>query len=655
MKIKYIALSILIGISANVGAQEKSGREKRADKQVFTFNYSKAIEKYKRTKNLTIEGQRNLAISYHKVGRDIESEAVYEKNVVMALEAIPEDFYNYSMVLKINGKFVESAVWMDTFLLEKPNDLRSKSYKYAHLNLDSLQLDDSKFKILSMDINSDCDDFGTCYFKDKIVFSSTRATPSALNRKYNWNYQPFLNLYVADLNGKQLNNPEVLDKKFHSKFHDGPATFNEDGTFIAFSRNNLEEKNKDKVVDLQICFSYFIEGVWTKPEPFIFNNTEYSVGQPHLSKDAKTLFFTSDMPGGFGGTDLYKTIRDESGIWQKPVNLGNKINTEGDEMFPFLEEKNSVLFFSSNGHFGFGGLDNFMSVTDGEKFGAAINCGFPLNTQHDDYALIVNDSLTNGYFSSDRSVKGFNHIYSVDIVKGFDLGMKIQGIAKDKNGAGLFETLVLLTNDKTNQVDSLTTSTIGAYSFIVPSNQKYHLVGIKKGFHNGENTASTFGKDPVVIADLLLMEKYKIDSTKLIVGTDIGKIIKDDKNIFQGNLKMEIAYFDLNKYNIRPDAAEELNKIVSIMNEFKTIVIQLGSFTDCSASNEYNQILSDKRAKSSVDYIKSRISNPERISGKGYGESKLVNGCNCEGTIISTCPDDENQLNRRTEFIIIKN
>lgn len=644
---------MLIGMNVSVVAQEKSHKEKKGDKYVFVYAYTKAIDAYTDAKALTPEGQRNLAISYHKMGQNFQSEAAYATIVNSSTEATPEDYYNYAMVLKMNGKFDESKKWMDKFAALKPDDLRTKSYLTNKLDLNTLIMDDSKFKILPMEINTESNDFGTCYYQNKIVFSSTRSTPSMFNRKDNWHGQPYLNLYVSDLDGRQLKTPENFDKCINGKIHDGPASFNEDGTFMAYTRNNYKDRSKDKIVELQIYFSSHPDGKWSEPVPFIYNNESYSVGHPHLSKDGNTMYFTSNMPGGFGGTDLYKTTREKNGEWVKPVNMGNKINTEGDEMFPFVEEKNGILFFASNGHSGFGGLDIFMCLMDGEKIGRVSNIGFPLNSRQDDYSFIVNDTLNNGYFSSNRSVAGFDNIYAVEILKMLDNGKKLQGIAKDKNGVTLSNTYVTLSDEQSNVLDTITTLEGGAYLFLVDSNKKYNLLGKKAEYIDGKNTPSTFGSELIVISDLILFEKFKIDSTHLTVGNDLSKVI-DQKAVFEGDLKLKIAYFDLNKSDIRPDAAKEFDKIVAIMNEFPTMVIELGSFTDCSASELYNQGLSERRAKASVDYIQKRISNPGRISGVGYGEAKLLNGCNCEGVVISNCPDNENQLNRRTEFIIIK-
>jgi outer membrane protein OmpA-like peptidoglycan-associated protein len=356
------------------------------------------------------------------------------------------------------------------------------------------------------------------------------------------------------------------------------------------------------------------------------------------------MYFTSDMPGGYGGADIYRITKDEKGTWGKPENLGDKINTEGDEMFPFLEENNGVLFFSSNGRFGLGGLDIFICAVNGSKYGHLVNAGFPLNTQYDDFAVIVNDSMNKGYFSSNRiGGSGGDDIYSFDLLKGLDIGKKIIGIAEDKDGNHIPKTFITLLNDKGNIIDTLTTKDDGAYAFLVDSDKNFKLNGKKEKYIEGDTVANTFGKEFIVKADVVLLTKKEIIAQKIVVAADLGKI-----------LELNNIYFDYGKYNIRPDAEIELAKIVTIMNEYPNMVVELRSYTDCRSSKEFNQILSDKRATASAKYIKERITNPERIYGKGYGKTNLVNGCTCEDNIGATCSEEEHQQNRRTEFIVVK-
>ena len=416
MKKIFIPLIALIVICFSVTAQKKSSKELKGDKYSFNYSFDKAIDAYTHTKHLSIEGQRMLAESYHKTDQNILSEEAYSKLLNEPKGIIPEDYYNYAMVLKMNGKYDESNKWMDKFVALKPDDLRAKDYIANSYELAKLQKDNGEYIIEHQNVNTDALDFGTSYYQNKIVFASTRTNNKISVRKYNWTKKPFWDMYIAEVDKGQLENPEIFNKSMNGNLHDGPACFSNDGNFMAFTRNNYHDKSKDRVVELQIWFSNFKDGKWSKPIPFVHNNTAYSVGHPCLTSDGNTMYFTSDMPGGYGGTDIYKTSRDEKGEWRIPVNLGDKINTEGDEMFPFLEDKSGTFFFSSNGRFGLGGLDIFISTLNGTEFSQPYNAGFPLNTQYDDFAAIVDGKMDKGYFSTNRiGGSGGDDIYSLKI------------------------------------------------------------------------------------------------------------------------------------------------------------------------------------------------------------------------------------------------
>jgi outer membrane protein OmpA-like peptidoglycan-associated protein len=667
MKKLFIPFIAFIGISISATAQEKlniesngdkysnsnssidnvivkSNKELKGNKNTFSYSYDKAIDSYTHTKQLSSEGQRSLAESYHLMNQNVLSEEAYLKLIDAKEGIVTEDYYNYAMILKINGKYVEAGKWMDKFEYLKPDDLRSKDYAAHKAELYNLLKDDGTYKIEHLNVNTDADDFGTCYYKDKIIFASTKSTHKMIVRNYNWTGKPFWDMYVSEVDGTQLKKPKNFNRKMNGKLHDGPASFSNDGTFMAFTKNNYDTKRKDKVVNLQIFFTSYKDGEWLKPESFTLNNMDYSVGQPCLTSNGMTMYFTSDMPGGYGGSDIYRITKDEKGAWGKAENLGDKINTEGDEMFPFYEGNNSVLFFTSNGRFGLGGFDIFICATNGSEFGKVTNAGYPLNTQSDDFAVIVDDKLSKGYFSSNRvDGSGGDDIYYFDILKSLDIGKKIMGIAQEKDGDAIPRTFVKLLDKNGNLIDTLTSDKEGAFTFYVSSDKNFKLIGEKKTYNDGDTLANTFGKEYIVKADLVLLLKDTIVPKKPEVVADLGTI-----------LNLNPIYFDLDKYNIRPDAAIELDKIVKIMNDNPGMVVELSAYTDCRESKAYNQTLSDERSIASIAYIKKRISSSDRIFGKGYGESNLVNTCVCEGDVVSNCPEAEHQKNRRTEFKIVR-
>ncbi len=645
MKKLYIPIIVFIGISFNAAAQKKTHKESKGDKYAFNYSFDKAIDLYTHSKNLSVDGQRRLALSYHNLNQNIESEKAYAVLITLPGGNLPEDYYNYAMVLKTNGKYDESGKSMDKFKELKPADLRAKDYAANKDELINLSKDDGKYLVKHLSVNTDAEDFGTCYYKNKIVFSSSGANPKSTEKTYNWNRKPFLDMYVSEVEGGQLKTAEIFDKGLNRKLHDGPASFNKDGTYMAFTRNHYDLKRNDRIVRVEICFSSFKDGKWSDPEEFALNNKEYSVGHPCLTSDGNTMYFTSDTPGGFGGADIYRTSKDSKGAWGKPENLGDKINTEGDELFPFYEENNGILFFSSNGRFGLGGLDIFIAAVNGSQIGRARNAGFPLNTPYDDFSVIVDNTLKTGYVSSNRiGGSGDDDIYSVDILK-LEIGKKIEGFAKDNNENHIPKTFIKLSDDKGIAVDSVTTKDDGAFAFLVDSDKSFKLIGQKETYVEGSTVTNTNGNEFIVKADVTLLKKEEIIAKQIVVGADLAKILEFDPNKI---------YFDLDKFNIRPEAEVELAKIVKIMNEYPEMAVELRSYADCRASKEYNQKLSDKRAKVPAWYIKSRITNPERISGKGYGETQAASGCACEGSVAANCTEEEYQKDRRTEFIILK-
>lgn len=644
MKNLFLPFILILGLSIPLNAQEKTSNELRGDKYAFRYDYNKAITSYKKADPLSLDGQRKLADSYRKLNQNAEAEEVYSAIIRGGQNLTPEDHYNYAMILKSNGKYDESNQQMDKFQQLKPEDLRAKSYTDHKEELTKLMTDDGKYKTVRLDMNTDAQDFGTAYYKDQVVFASSNSKPRFIKRTYNATGKPFLDLCTAEIDGIQLKKIKSFDKKLNGKWHDGPASFSNSSTFVAFTRNHYKDKSEDKVVELQIFLSTYTDGKWSDPEAFQHNNNAYSVGHPCLTADGKTMYFASDMPGGFGGTDIYKTERNGQG-WGKPVNLGNKINTEGHELFPFFEENKQILMISSDGHFGLGGLDLFLCPLNGVEWGNIVNAGSPLNTRHNDFAAISDGTMDKGYFSSDRD--GDDDIYALDFLKNVDLHKILEGIAKDGDGKAIPMTRIYLSVDKSTRIDSLTTSYDGAYSFPVNADTWYNLTGKKDTYIDGYNAVSTFGEEEIIKADVVLFKEVVaevVPISEVPVNTDLGKVIQL-KNI----------YFDYDQFAIRPDAAIELDKIVAVMNANPTLEIELGAHTDCRGVMVYNDWLSQQRANSSTNYIRERLNkNKERIYGKGYGETKVMNGCACEYEVVSNCTKDEQQQNRRTEFIIVK-
>lgn len=644
MKKLITPIILLFALSFQSTAQEKSEKEQRGDKYMFNYSYDKAIDMYTKVNPLSLEGQRNLAKAYSSLDSNMQAEATYAQITMATTGVAPTDYYNYAVILKTNGKYAESNIAMDKFAESNPSDLRAQSYTSSKGKLTTLQTDVGRYRITPMEINTDGADFGPAYYQNKLVYVSNRAKPAMIMHKDNWHRKPYLDMYIGEIDGNQLKDVKQLSKVLNGRMHDGPASFSNHDSFIAYTHNNYDDKSPDRVVELQLAFSRLEGGKWQDPQAFAYNGANYSTGHPSLTADGNTLYFSSNMPGGFGGADIYKCTKDAAGAWSKPENLGNLVNTEGDELFPFIQEKKQLLLFSSNGRFGLGGFDIFVCELNGLSIIKVFNAGFPLNSQYDDFGAVVNTTMTKGYFSSNRvGGKGDDDLYAFDIMKGFEIRKKIEGFAKEINGKVIPSASVVLYNEQNIVVDSITTPINGSFTFFAENDKNYRLMGTKINFNSGEVAASTFGPLEVVKVDVILTKKAIPVVEKIKENADLAEI-----------LELNTIYFDLDKSNIREDARRELDKIIIIMNEYPEMVVTLKSYTDCRATVQYNQKLSERRALSTTNYIKRKITKPSRITGVGYGETKISSSCACEGNALTNCSETEYQLQRNTEFIIIK-
>jgi len=731
MKTYKLILFIFVCLFVN-SALAQSRYIKQGNKHFYKFNYLRASDYYEGIKDKTIDVERNLAKSYNMIGDFDNAEVTYSR-IIENPQSNFQDYWNYFQVLLKKTEYEDAMSLLDTLYKLNPEDSRVILYLENKEYYISLLSNKYNFLIRNLKMNTSEQDFGTAYFKDnKIVYTSSNRKNSFIKSLWPGNHLKYLNVYVSDVDDNdELVNRQIFKKELRKKYHDGPVCFNKDFSLMAVTRNNYRNKASDGTRNLQLFISEFVDGQWSNLVAFPYNNPEYSVGQACFSNDGKYLYFISDMPGGKGGTDIYRIERRKDKSWGALENL-ESINTEGNEMFPYFHSS-GMFFFSSDGHPGLGGLDIFMSkLTDGIPKNIK-NIGYPLNSNLDDFAFMIDKSLMYAYFSSNRiDGEGSDDIYFASTNKPLQLNKLIKGVTKDLAGNIIPNAQVFLYLD-TNIVEVQTSDSLGRYSFEVDKDTIYDLKGQKIDFDPGFNFANTDVPDPIVYADLIL-DRFIGFSLKVIIkdratnqiipGANIKitnnmtgeglDVISNDSGFFKKALMdrelldrisfnfvvskqnyitnfltynqvldregeyvvtillenmlkslrpgddlakhfdINLIYFDFDKSNIRPDAAIELDKIVQIMNTYPTMVIELGSHTDCRASYAYNLALSDRRAKSSAAYIRQRITNPERIFGKGYGEHKLVNECECEGSMVVPCTEEQHQMNRRTEFIIVR-
>lgn len=564
---------------------------------------------------------------YEKYGEDLSAESIFK----------------YAHTLKGTGKYGKSKRFMRLYE-KKSNLLVSEDNQQREAVLDQLLSASNQFEIKNLNINSVYSDFSPVFYTDEEVVYTSAADSTIFNtRKYKWNNQPYLDLYKAKLNkeSQELVNARKLSKKVNTKYHEASVAFTPDKTTMFFTRNNYGKKLKrdNKGVNhLKIYRSTLVNGEWTEATEVPFNSDNYSTGHPAISPDGKKMYFVSDMPGSIGETDIFVVDILENGQFSEPRNLGPGINTEQKEMFPFVNKEK--LYFSSNGHVGMGGLDVYeVSINEDGGFSEVRNVGQPVNSNKDDFSYIVNEETQMGYFASNRAGgKGDDDIYSFKrlIVEEVPTNQNvIAGVVTDLVTGDVMPTaLVELLDENNIKIKEMVTAEDGSFVFNdLNPNTTYKIRTIQDTFHNEEIEIATVDNDTV---------------TTNVRMRKLNEMIAVENGVKK--LKMEMIHFNFDQYNIRKDASEELDKLVSVMNEYPEMVIKIESHTDSRGSAVYNKYLSDKRAKATRDYIISQGISANRIeSAIGYGEEKLLNECN--GTVA--CSEDNHYLNRRSEFIII--
>lgn len=623
MKNIYITLSFVIA-SGILSAQNKE--TKTADKLYKKFEYVDAAKEYQK---LVDDGKadayvyKQMADSYYNVFNAKEAANAYGL-AIAAEKQDAETHYRYAQMLKASGQTEAANKQMDVFASMKPNDDRAKAFKTNPNYLPKLKEQAKLYDIKQSDISSDKSDFGAVLTNDnEVYFASAR---NEARKTYGWSEEPYLDLYKATYNANGTLSEATLVEGINTKWHDGPATISADGNTMYFAsesyNDNLYEKDKAsklKYSQVNLYKATKVDGKWSNVKALPFNSKEYSTSNPSLSKDGKTLYFSSNMPGSKGGNDIWKVAvnGDEYGT---PENAGDKVNTAGNESFPFISDDN-VLFFSSDGKQGFGGLDVF--ELDLNKNTEAKNIGAPVNSDKDDFAFTYNASKKVGFFSSNRT--GVDNIYKADPVCGV---LVVSNVKNAKTGNPLSDAKVVLLDKDNRVVATKMTDANGNANFDVSCDVAYSLQISKEGF------------DP----DTFAVDKTRGGEVMAYISLDPIKPIITEKEVI-----LQPIYFEFNKSNITQQGAEELDKLVDVMNEHPEMVIFAKSHTDNRGSDKYNLNLSDRRAKSTVQYIISKGIAKDRITGQGFGESELKVAC-----AEQDCTEEEHAQNRRSEFLIVK-
>ena len=557
-------------------------------------------------------------------------------------EVSESDVFKYAHILKGIGRYKKAKRLMRVFT-GKSHSLENSKAKRRLEASSSNRVKDS-FYIKNLDFNSENSDFSPMLVGDNtMVFTSAKDSLFLNTRRYKWNNQPFLDLYIGniDTSSNSLSNVKKLPKSINTKYHEATASFSPDHQTIYFTRNNYGKKlkrDKKGINHLKIYRSTKNGKEWSSAVELPFNSESYSRGHPAVSPDGKQLFFVSDMPGGFGKTDIYVVDILEDGGFSAPKNLGKALNTSEKEMFPFITE--SSIYFSSDRPLGFGGLDIYKANYSEDLFEVATNIGQPLNSNRDDFSYIIDEQGDKGYFASNRKGgKGDDDIYSFKrflVEQPLDK-TSIKGTVTELiTGTILPNAIVALLDENNNKIDEVTTDADGQFVFDEVLNDATYTVQTNLPEYFEQLT-------PVVTAENTAPVSLDIELERLeemIVVEDGAKKLKPD-----------VIYFEFDKFSITTKAATELDKIVEVLQSYPGMAIKIESHTDSRGKRAYNRYLSDKRAKASKDYLISKGIAPDRIlSAKGYGEDRLLNPCT-DGT---PCSRSQHELNRRSEFIIVE-
>lgn len=650
MKLKNYAL-ILFALALPLCALAQQGLQKRADSLFNKFAFVDASKAYKRLikRNYNTDyATRQLADCYAYM-RNPDSAATYYEKVVQQENVPTAYFYKYAQALRGKKDYKTSRIWLKRFkdeggIIEKNKLSRDPDFLTAVFNAEH------KYFLEQVNINSEYSDFGAFEHEGKVYFASTAKKGALRKLTYGWNKQPFLDIYAVEKGADTIiYHKAKVDGDVNSRFHDGPAIITKDGKTMYFSRNNFTryglKKDKDGISNLGIFKASLVNDEWTNVEALPINDTEYSFGHPALNADETKLYFSSDMPGGFGGSDIYYIDINADGSYSSPVNAGEIINTKDNEVFPFINSEN-ILFFSSDGHLGLGLLDIFAAVYDeNNTLESVVNLGIPVNSNKDDFSFFMNGDGITGYIASNREGgMGDDDIYSYKRIP----KLKLRGKVTDSiTNVPIANVSVKLSDKDDVQIVYVETDENGDYEINVDRDTDYIVKTNKDGYPENLVSVTTKGLPndaKNVTVDFVISPEKQNE----VIAEDNETDSNDDKLIAQITTPI---YFDFDSSKIRKEDTSKLANIVNLMkNKFPEMTIKIEAHTDSRGPSSYNDLLSKKRAYATYQYLISEGIDAKRIiEYKGFGESKLTN--NCDGTI--KCTEDDHKLNRRTNFIVI--
>ncbi len=643
---KLLFLSIIaLGVLQLGHGQER--RLERANKKYNEYSFSPAIDIYKKVLDKGYESAdllKRLGNSYYFNAKYEEAAPIYKELIEKYGQndsiITPDFYFRYAQTLKTLGSYEDADKMMAKFAKLADNSRINDSFAEDYLA--RIEENSGRYALGSFPYNSKQSDFAPTFYKDGLIFSSDRDTGNLARYRHTWNSKDFLDLYEVSTNGEN-NVVQKLPGEVNTRLHESTSAVTKDGLTMYFTRNNFLDgkryEDSQGTTRLKIYQATLVDGEWVDIIELPFNSDGYSVAHPVLSPDEKQLYFVSDMPGTYGESDLWKVQIIGDGTFGSPVNLGATINTEARETFPFITSKD-VLYFSSDGHPGLGGLDVFATKIAFDEYDQpVVNVGREVNSKYDDFGFIIDDGTKEGYFSSNRieGSMGEDDIYGFKEEEPLQLNclQEVTGTVRDRiSNEILVGATVKIIDEENKEVSSTITDSKGEYVLTLDCSKGNFVRASMEGYITSEEfLPSSYGKPRIV--DFYLERDVVTGG----FGDDLAKL-----------LQLSTIYFDLNKYDIRPDAEIEIQKVIVAMEKYPSLKIKINAHTDSRGNDAYNLWLSQKRAQSTVNYMVSKGISSDRLSGEGFGEKLLLNECE-DGV---PCSREKHQLNRRSEFIILE-
>lgn len=645
-KLLLLLIMVSFSIGTSLFAQEDNKLVTKANENYEDYSFSPAIDIYKRILDkgfVSADLLKKLGNSYYFNAKYEEASTMYKRLVAeYPAEVTPDYYFRYAQTLKSLGDYENSNIAMNSFIAAKGDDVRAAAFTSEKDYLEDIKNNSGRYTLTPFDYNSPYSEFAPSFYKEGVIFSSDRDTGNLARYRSTWNSKDFLDLYKVNVDSSSINFVAKFGDKINTRLHESTSITTNDGNTLYFTRNNFNEgkfvKDEKGVIRLKIFRAELVDEIWSNIEELSFNNDSYSVAHPALSPDQKTLYFASDMPGTLGESDIFKVAINEDGSFGKPINLGDVINTEARETFPFVTSE-SILYMSSDGHPGLGGLDVFATkIADGKFDGYVANVGEPVNSKMDDFTFVFKEDTRTGYFASNRAGgQGADDIYALleTIPLALECTQEITGTVRDKiTNAVLVGATVKVIDENNEEIFSTITDSEGNYTLSIDCNKGNFVRAMTQGYVPSEEYLEKSDSKPKII-DFYLER----DTVTAGFGDDLAKL-----------LQLSTIYFDFDKYNIRSDSEVEVEKVIAAMEKYPSLKIKVNSHTDSRGKDSYNLSLSQKRAESTVNYMIAKGIAKDRLQGQGYGETKLINKCS-NGV---KCSAVNHELNRRSEFIILE-